>query len=83
MEQRFKKCSKCGEEKLLSHFRKTYKRFGHDIVPKQYYKSTCKKCEFIARQGKKFESKAADAIGSQVITNLLGANIFVAVTKIG
>ena len=64
MEQKFKKCIKCGEEKLLSHFRKAYKRFGQDILPKQYYKSKCKKCEFKERQGKKFESKAADAIGS-------------------
>ena len=77
MEQRFKKCSKCGEEKLLSHFRKTRKKSMQDIVHTQYYLSKCKKCEFKERQGKKFESKAADAIGSQVITNLLGANIFV------
>ena len=54
MEQEFKKCPKCREVKLLSQFRKTHKRFGQDILPKQYYKSKCKK----------FESKAADAIGS-------------------
>lgn len=73
MEQNFKKCIKCREVKLLSHFRKTHKRFGHHIMPKQYYKSTCKKCEFIARQGKKFEIKARGSIARHA--RVLGVSV--------
>ena len=64
MERKFKKCTKCGEPKPLSHFRKTGGKSTHEFVRKQHYMSKCKSCEFKERQNKKFETKAANTISN-------------------
>lgn len=64
MEQKLKKCIKCREVKPLSHFRKlgAYRTSCHEVVTRRA--SRCKKCEFGARQEKKFEAKATNTISN-------------------
>jgi len=66
IEEKRKKCSRCGVEHPLHFFRRTGKKITHDYVRNQYKSSICKECESKERIAKKganpFRPKAKAAI---------------------